>query len=165
MADLTSQSRSSAWRWPLLVVCLLAAHVAAMMTAVVVINRRTPTLGVVENYYDRAVNWDRQLAVVRASKELGWQVKVETGAVVRFTLTDAAGRPIKGATLDVTAIHAAHSETPVKATFAASDDGIFGGELSMKHEGFYDFTVTARVGETVFVTTVTQWVSREGNSL
>jgi nitrogen fixation protein FixH len=158
-------------RWPLIVVGLLAAHVGGMVYAVALINHRTRTLGVVDNYYDQAVRWDEHQALMRESRALGWQVKIEPATeidpagrrAVAFTLTDAAGYPVTDATLDVTCIHPAHADAPVQASFPASKDGRFTQVLPMRYEGFYDFNVTAKAaGGKTFVTTVTQWVSTDG---
>src|SRR4051812_35012448 len=90
------------FRWPLLIVGLLSAHVIGMLAAVVLINYRTRSLGLVDNYYDLAVHWDQHQALVRASRQLGWQLKIDPAVevdragqrVVTFTLTDAAGKAI-----------------------------------------------------------------------
>lgn len=159
-------------RWPLLIVGLLATHVAGMVFAVSLINHRTRTLGVVDDYYDRAVKWDEHQAIVRASKELGWHVTIDPAATVdpagrrniTFTLTDAAGAPIPSATLDVTCTHPAHADAPARYAFPASPDGKFSQTLPMRYEGFYDFTLTANANGKTFETTLTQWVNNDAVS-
>jgi hypothetical protein len=53
-------------RWPLFVVGLLVAHVALMMTAVVVITRG-PGDPIVPGYYQKGVEWDRTHAAPRTA--------------------------------------------------------------------------------------------------
>lgn len=59
----SQQSRRS--RWPAIVVGMLAVHVLAMAGAVV-IAVRSP-YQVVPNYYERAVNWDKDRAAAAAA--------------------------------------------------------------------------------------------------
>ena len=167
ITNTTSANRGRNLRWPALIVGLLATHVAGMVFAVSLINHRTHTLGVVDNYYDQAVRWDEHQALVRSSHQLGWQVKIEPATeidpagqrAVTFTLTDAAGAPVSNATLDVTCAHPAHADAPAHLTFPASPDGRFSQSLPMRYQGFYDFTLTAKSGDKTFVTTTTQWVN------
>lgn len=158
-----------ALRWPLIIVGLLAAHVGGMVYAVTLIHHRTRSLGVVDDYYGRAVRWDEHQALLRGSRELGWHVTIAPSTeidpagqrVITFTLTDAAGKPVTNATLDVTCTHPAHADAPAHATFPASGDGRYSRTLPMRYQGFYDFSVTAKVGDKTFVTTAIQWVDTE----
>src|SRR3954464_1159821 len=128
-----STAPTRTFRWPLLIVGLPATHVAGMLYAVALINHRTRSLGVVDNYYDQAVHWDQHRALLRASQRLGWQVQIAPSAevdrdgrrAVTFTLTDAAGHAIPDATFDVTCTHPAHANAPAHHAFPASPDGIF----------------------------------------
>lgn len=47
-------------KWPFIIVGLLVAHVGGMLTLVTIAQRNKPP--VVENYYQKAVNWDRDHA-------------------------------------------------------------------------------------------------------
>jgi nitrogen fixation protein FixH len=166
-AERDKKAKGRGIQWPLLIVGLLGAHVAGMVSAVVLINHRTRTLGVVDDYYGRAVRWDEHLKRVRESEKLGWQVRVEAadevdragGRAVTFVLTDAAGKAVEGATLDVTCTHPAHADVPAHYAFPASADGRFSHVLPMPYQGFYDVTVTAKAGGKTFETTTTQWVN------
>lgn len=53
-------------RWPVIVVGMLLVHVLAMATAVV-IAVKSP-YQVVPNYYERAVNWDKERAASPAAR-------------------------------------------------------------------------------------------------
>src|SRR5262249_34729893 len=146
--------------WPIIIVGLLCAHVGGMVWAVVLINHRTKDLGVVDNYYDAAVHWDQHQKLVRESEKLGWQIKIEpVRDGVNFILTDAAGKPIEGAALEVTAIQPAHPDAPVTFTLAPRQSHY---SQPLKYEGFYDFSIKATAGEKIFVTKVTQWVGGQG---
>ncbi|GIW76345.1 MAG: hypothetical protein KatS3mg104_1408 [Phycisphaerae bacterium] len=43
--------------WPCFVVALLVCHVTGMLWVVIISQRNKPP--VIENYYEKAVNWDR----------------------------------------------------------------------------------------------------------
>ena len=55
-----------AWRWPLIIVGLLATHAVAMV-CVAVVASRDPAFVVRQNYYRDAVNWDKDRAAARSA--------------------------------------------------------------------------------------------------
>jgi len=54
-------------RWPLIVIGLLLGHMAIMLVAVVLATREHPSK-VIPGYYEKAVNWDRTQAELRAAE-------------------------------------------------------------------------------------------------
>jgi hypothetical protein len=53
-------------RWPLIVIGLLLGHMCIMLVAVVLATREHPSK-VIPGYYEKAVNWDRTQAELRAA--------------------------------------------------------------------------------------------------
>lgn len=154
------------WTWPLIVVGLLLGHVSIMVTAVILATR-DKSFAVLPNYYEKAVNWDKNQAELRASEKLGWQVTLvpspdvdPTGhRTLLFTLTDAAGQPIAGADVELTWYHHARPAELLKATVHTDVSGRASDSVLMRSEGFYQITVTANVDGRRFVTSLAPFVS------
>jgi nitrogen fixation protein FixH len=154
------------WKWPLIVVGLLLGHISIMVTAVVLATS-DKSFAVLPDYYQKAVNWDRSQADLRASEKLGWQVILvpspevdPTGhRTVTLTLSDAAGQPIANADVEVSAYHQARPNEMIQATFHTDASGQASQALAMRREGFYQIGITARAGTQRFVTAMTPFVS------
>src|SRR3954466_7927827 len=92
------------WPWPLIVVGLLLGHVSIMVTAVILATG-DKSFAVLPNYYEKAVNWDKNQAELRASEKLGWQVTLVPSPDVdpaghrslMLTLADATGHAVADA--------------------------------------------------------------------
>lgn len=156
-------------RWPLIIVSLLGGHVALMVGAVMIATNDR-SFAVTPDYYQRAVNWDREQADRRASEALGWRVAVETSPrvdplgrrAVAFVLTDARGRAVDGATLDVAYFHHAHAYDRQKLADLTPDPDAatrFTRRLPMRHAGMWEFRFTAKAGGKTFVATQTQVIA------
>lgn len=152
--------------WPLIVVGLLLGHLTIMMTAVVLASR-DKSFTVLPDYYQQAVNWDKNRAELRASERLGWQATIvpapDVDAIgrraVALTLTDAAGKPIPNAAVELTGYHHARPADLLKATFRTDASGRASQTLAMPREGFYQLNLSATAGRDHFVNTQTQFVS------
>jgi len=154
------------WKWPLIVIGLLLGHVAIMVTAVVLATS-DKSFAVLPDYYQKAVNWDRSQADLRASEKLGWQVILvpspnvgPTGRrTLTLTLTDSAGQPIANADVEVNAYHQARPNELIQASFRTDTAGQASQVVTMRREGFYQIAITARAGTQRFVTAITPFVS------
>jgi nitrogen fixation protein FixH len=154
------------WTWPLIVVGLLLGHLSIMVTAVVLATG-DKSFAVLPNYYDKAVNWDKNQAELRASEELGWQVTVIPSADVGPTghrgltvsVADAAGQPVADAVVDLTWYHHKRPNELLKAAFHTDRAGRAAETVVMRGEGFYQVNVTATAGGRRFVTVLTPFVS------
>src|SRR5687768_354460 len=107
-------------RWPMAVTTILGITVAANIWLI-----RTasgdPSFAIEENYYERGVHWDDELAQRATNRALGWKVvatmtREGTGndAVLHVVLTDSAVAPIEGASIVVKAMHVARARDPVE---------------------------------------------------
>lgn len=154
------------WTWPLIVVGLLLGHVSIMVTAVVLATG-DKSFAVLPNYYEKAVNWDKNQAELRASAKLGWQVTLipspevdPTGhRAVTITVADAAGQPVADAAVELTWYHHKRPNELLKAAFHTDAAGRAAETVVMRGEGFYQMNVTASAGGRRFVTVLTPFVS------
>jgi nitrogen fixation protein FixH len=161
------------WRWPIIVVVMLAIHMLIMMTAVTIASRAR-ALGVVPNYYDKAVHWDQEQAALRQSKALGWQIFIHPASNidslgkrdVLFELLDAQGKSIAADSLEITYFHHAHAEESEHLTLNKGPDaGEFGVKLPMRYAGLWEFHFVALAQGKRFVSSITQTLSNDGGRL
>ena len=106
---------------------------------------------------------------MRASAKLGWKLDLTPAdgsdalgrRNVTFKLADAAGKPVGGAKVDMTAFHHSHATTPTRLSFTTGADGKATPLVSVRHAGFWNFqcTAVAADGSTTFTETVTQYIN------
>lgn len=101
-------------------------HMALLMTGffgvVIAVNVLLANLAVstfsgtvVENSYVASQGFNRLLGAAKADKALGWHMALGRGGAgqVRFTLSDASGRPLTGAAVRAQADHPLGARAPV----------------------------------------------------
>lgn len=163
--------RTSSWRWPLILVGLLAGH-AAIMVVAVAIATNDKSFAVPPDYYGRAVHWDEHQAALRASEQLGWRVTVEAAnevdargrRIAAFRLIDATGNPIPGATMEVSYYHHAHGRDVQRLELKAADTADprrFSGAFPLRYDGFWEFEFTAKARGKTFIASTTQWIGNQ----
>lgn len=85
-----------------------------------------------ERYYQHAINHDAEQAIAQRNARLGWQVALEASPLdvpgpgtITARVTDAAGAPLTGATVRMTAFHLAHAHevSTVRATGGDASGG------------------------------------------
>lgn len=159
-------AKKSGWRWPIIIVGMLATHVTIMAVAVTLATRDAG-FSVVPNYYNRATHWDADQAARKASADLGWQVKIEPSQLVdplgnrqvHITLVDAAGTPIRGGKLEIEYFHHAHGHEERVITLTGDETAGVDRAVPMRYEGIWEFHCTATVDGKPFVQSSTQWIT------
>lgn len=139
--------------WPAAILGVLGVTVAA--NVVLLVEAGDPgAAGIEPDYYRRAVAWDSTMAQEDRNAALGWRLAADLGPpaaggsplVVR--LTDADGRRIAGARIDVEAIHNLAASHPVRATLDATEDGAYATRLPLPRRGLWELRFTVvRAGE------------------
>ncbi len=81
----------SAYRWPIFILGLLGMSFTAQGILVVVATR-PDTPPPIADYYERALAWDADSAVLAASRRLGWRVEIDVPAGKQFAV--ASRRPV-----------------------------------------------------------------------
>jgi nitrogen fixation protein FixH len=142
--------------WPLAVGVILGAGVAANAW-VIHLARSDPSFAVEEDYYQRALRWDDELAQRRHNRELGWRLQptlspitADSGARLSVTLHDAAGRPIDGARVSVRAMHNARAGQPIDAELAGDGAGAYALRLDVRRPGLWELRFDVRHGSERF---------------
>ena len=144
--------------WPAAVVIILGVTVAANLWIIRVANN-DPSFAVEEDYYQRGVHWDDELAQRRLNDSLGWRLQPSLSAIVagrgaelRVVLRDA-GDTIGDASIVVRAVHVARANQPVQATLQAGRDGAYVAHLPMERAGLWELRFDVHRGADRFTAT------------
>ena len=143
------------WYWPWLIVALLAAT-AAGQGVMLYAATHDPTMAIEPDYYRKAVNWDSQMAQDASNLALGWTAQARVGAVgtdgadVVVRLADAAGAPVAGALVRVTAIHNLDGARHVEGTLVQGAAGSYAARLPLHRAGLWELRVDAVRGSERF---------------
>lgn len=146
-------------RWPLAVTAILGLTVAANIWLI-----RTasgdPSFAIEDDYYERGVHWDDELAQRATNRALGWKVvatvtREGTGAdaLLNIALTDSAVVPIEGASIVVKAMHVARSRDPVEVTLASAAPGQYLARLPFERAGLWELRIDVHRGADRFTAT------------
>lgn len=137
--------------WPLAVMTILGLTIAANIWLIRVANG-DPSFAVEENYYQRGVHWDDEMAQRRHNAALGWRAVASAtpirrgyGSDVRVALNDAA-RPIDGAVVTVRAVHLARAGMPFDITLTARDAGAYEARVPIERAGLWELRIDVRRG-------------------
>lgn len=146
--------------WPIAVGVILGTCVAANIWIIHIANS-DPSFAIEENYYQRAVHWDDEMAQQRRNQELGWRLlpslsgigRDSGGAELRVALRDAAVSPITGAAITVRAVHLARANQPLEATLLADAGGGYTAQLPIRRPGLWELRFEVRRGGERFTAT------------
>lgn len=131
--------------WPLAIGGLLIGNVIA--TVVLAVVASDGGMQVIPAYYDRAAHYDDEIARASASRALGWHAEVAIAAgAIDVTVSDAAGRAVDGARVQVTGYQRAHAGEPVDVELARVGDGHYRAGVR-ERRGWHDLTVVADRGD------------------
>lgn len=143
--------------WPIAVGVILGACVAANIWLIRIANA-DPSFAIEENYYQRAVHWDDEMAQQRRNTALGWHLlpslsgidRDSGGAELRVALRDAAVAPLAGAAITVRAVHLARASQPIDATLLADAAGGYSAVLPIRRAGLWELRFEVRRGSERF---------------
>lgn len=155
-----AQSQAPWWRrpgtrWIALVVALLLGNVG-MVTLLIVAAGPVSARRVLPDYYQRAANYDREIAQHTANRALGWNVQVAaTQGQWRVAVVTPTGA-LRDAAVSLAISHRTKAQLDRTLVLRAGDgdgDGdayAYVGELAMS-PGIYDVEVAVTQGERRFV--------------
>lgn len=136
--------------WPSIIIALLTTSVVMMM-GVVVLARSDGGAQVVENYYQKAANWDQQKNLTIQSRNLGWtpdcvlRPLAPSRSLLACSFFDASNQPLEG--LEITATLFRPQFTEAVATLQLSEPaaGRYEADL-LQHAaaGLWDIEITAQ---------------------
>jgi nitrogen fixation protein FixH len=159
------------WVWPTIIVSALALHAAALLV-VVFIATRDPSFAVEPNHYQKSLGWDGSAARLRASRQLGWTVSLQTDPHadelgrrrLSCRIVDKNGVAVVGADVQLLFFHHARAADRVQVSMNPEPDGTYAALVPMKRAGLWECRIAVRRGATLFNTTVMHEVGGTGSS-
>jgi len=137
-------------QWPIGIALVLILSAGSNIW-VAMIASRDESFAVEPEYYQKAVHFDDEMALREASYRLGWHLTPSLAlgspsreGTVSAALTDSAGTPIRGATVQLLAMHNARASHQLTATLAEVGDGVYRAPLDAERPGEWElrFIVT-----------------------
>ena len=127
--------------WPVAVMVILGTCVAANVWIIRIANA-DPSFAIEEDYYQKALHWDDEMAQGRRNLALGWRIaptlspiSADSGAELRLTLRDAEGKPLPGAAVTVRALHNARASESLDAELRPLGTAEYAARLPMHRAG------------------------------
>lgn len=145
--------------WPLAVVAILGATIGANLWLIRVAGN-DPSFAVEENYYQRGVHWDDELAQRSRNAALGWRVAATVvplgtgnGSSLRVALRDSLVQPLAGASVSVKAMHVARANDAVRVTLSPSGPGDYEARVPLERAGLWEIRIDVQRGPDRFTAT------------
>ena len=112
---------------------------------------------IVENYYQKTLDWNETAEALEKSKALGWQmmpqIKSSNGGntqTVTITLQDAQGNPIQNAQGKLIATRPSNASLKIETPFVATTNG-YQATLTVPLLGYWDLSFIIQKGKDVFL--------------
>ncbi len=153
-------SRQRGWYWPWLIAASLLFTVGVNVVMVFAATADPNGTVVEPDYYRKAVEWDRTMALRAASARLGWTVRAtfepgladSTRLVVQLSDRDAV--PVLGVRFSVELIHNREAARPLRAALVEASGGRYEVPLLLGHPGLWEVRLVGRRGNERFTTTL-----------
>jgi nitrogen fixation protein FixH len=155
-------------RWPWGIAAVLAITVAGNVAVYWAANDSNAA-AVEPDYYRKAVEWDSTLAQGERNRRLGWVVEAglapgPAGGARALSLgvRDAAGLPVSGAGVDITAIHNTWAAEPVHATAVTDSKGNVLMDVPLRHDGLWELRLIITRGPDRFTVSLRRDAASRG---
>jgi nitrogen fixation protein FixH len=108
-----------------------------------------PTVAIVPNYHQKALDWDASQRAVHLTEKLGWQVvplvsltSPETGKrLVRVAIRDRMDQPVSDLNLSARVYHHARGSEVYDLTFVETDAGYYEAMTSLVQPGMWQVSL------------------------
>lgn len=134
--------RSARRFWVSLVVLMLGIQVAIGATALYLANS-DPTVAIIPNYYESAVNWDSTRRARELASNLGWSIRASVGPqlegerLFRVELKSRDGMPVSNARVSAELYHHAKGADIHRIRLQESEAGIYIGNCTIAQAGLW----------------------------
>jgi nitrogen fixation protein FixH len=150
-------------RWTAIILCLLCGSVSMWIYAAV-LAVSDPSMAVVPDYHEKALQWDQQLAVNASSRALGWTVHAIPGPRARegvkrqltLFLRDAASQPVSGGAGQLRLYHHARAGLAESVPLEESSPGAYEAQVTMNRPGYWQLELRLQRGDERFEWTAEQ---------
>jgi len=156
----------TAWKWMPATVLLLTVLFAVWRLQLALDD---PHFAVVEHSYEKGINWDQHLAMVEASRALGWRVELAPGPATHggdstciLTATGPDGEPLEALTGEVSAFHNAYPRDARTAALTARGRGRYSFSMPLRRSGLWQWRVRLERGGSTWIGTLRRRVTASG---
>ncbi len=136
--------------WPLAIILLLVAGVTSSMM-IVFAARSDGGAQVVENYYEKAVDWDANNALIRSSEAAGWSIGLDytpatpgqAVGLITLHFRDKEGTPVTGLKGTIKAFRPQHTQAMATMTLQQTEEqpGMYTQPFPGARAGLWDFEI------------------------
>jgi nitrogen fixation protein FixH len=145
--------------WPIAVATILGLTVAANVWLIRVASH-DPSFAVEENYYQRGVHWDDELAQRAHNAELGWRLDASLSSItaghgsdLSVSLSDSTVSPLTGASVVVVAMHVARAGHPDTIAMTQVGPGRYSARVPIERAGLWELRFDVHRGGDRFTAT------------
>jgi nitrogen fixation protein FixH len=135
--------------------CALALHACAWL-AVAVLAASDPSFAVEDDYYQKALDWDKQQEQEGLNADLGWRVEIRTEprpdgrTDLGVRLTDRQNEPILYARVSAQIFAISRSDRRQQSSFSEIGDGWYTSPFAMNRSGRWEIRMVAKHDEQTF---------------
>ena len=157
--------------WPWVIGGALALHVVVSL-GVVFFATTDASYAVEEDYYEKAINWDKKRAQDRTNDKLGWSLTFSAAPPtvpgeqprIDVRLTDGDREALAGAMISLETFHKAHSNEIIRLEIGATEEaGLYTASPQMRDNGLWELRFTVDHGTDHFTHTETRHLFVEGS--
>ncbi|MEP7345060.1 MAG: FixH family protein [Gemmatimonadaceae bacterium] len=139
-------------QWPLGIVAVLVISTLGQLWFAAIANR-DQAFAVEDDYYNKAIHWDAELAQRQENGVLGWHIvptlqlgRGDGEGALSIELRDSTGAGITGADVQVLAMHNARAARQLAAALAEVGDGTYRTLLPAQRAGEWELRFSVRRG-------------------
>jgi len=141
----------------------------AFATWVIVTANSDPSFAVEQDYYAKALHWNKEIDQRKINEELGWTVSLaeaprvtsDKHADIVLTVLDAGGHTLSDATITAVAFPVARAATKASITFDGVAPGRYAARIYDPRHGKWELRVAVTHGEDRFTTRIDAVVTPE----
>ena len=150
-ADEKRAARRAAWFWGTFVVCFLGMQLTIGAVAIVLATG-DPSVAVVPDYYQKALDWDQEMEARRVSELLRWRADVQIGdalnasgqRLISVRITDASGRGLDEMEGALRLYHHARAAELQEVVLESLGSGVYQGRCVMLRDGLWEVEMRFR---------------------
>jgi nitrogen fixation protein FixH len=140
--------------WCSLVVLMLGGSVGMWIYAAV-LAVSDPSMAIVPDYHEKALQWDKHLAIERATHALGWTVAYVPGPAsdsagtreLTLFVRDRDARPVSGAAGHLRLYHHARAGAAVTVPLTEREPGTYACQVAMGRAGYWQMELVLDRGQ------------------
>lgn len=153
-ADEKLAARRAAWFWGTFVVCFLGMQLTIGAVAIVLATG-DPSVAVVPDYYQKALDWDQEMEARRVSELLRWRANIQVGdalsgggqRLISVRMTDESGQGLDEMDGRLRLYHHARAGEVQEVVLESMGSGLYQGRCVMSRDGLWEVEMRFR-GET-----------------